>query len=155
MLDISDDVKGITRLNSQSNINKVPLKENYVYIKAKENAKGNFIINPSYSQSDYKLNKNTSNSYRTTWIAIREKNIFKDFRWTEIAEDKILLSEEDKDYISFGEDWVYFAVTFRKPDRTILDIMMPNIEGISVLEKIREFEIIPHMLLLTAKRAIG
>lgn len=48
MLDISDDVKGITRLNSQSNINKVPLKENYVYIKAKENAKGNFIINPSY-----------------------------------------------------------------------------------------------------------
>ncbi|MCR1951295.1 cell wall-binding repeat-containing protein [Clostridium sp. DSM 100503] len=135
MLDISDDVKGITRLNSQSNINKVPLKENHVYIKAKENATGNFVINPSYSQSDYKLQKNISDSYRTTWTAIREKNIFKDFRWTGITEDKILvpeedkdyiypieyINEEDKDYIPFGEDWGDFTVTLRKPDGTILD----------------------------------
>ena len=128
MLDINGDGKGITRLNSYSNINKVPLKENYTYIKAKENATGDFEINPDFAQSDYKLEKNLSNSLRTTWTTIRKKAIFKEFRWNGNLDDNIINPEENKDYIypfefidesnntyiPFGEDWDDFSIELKK-----------------------------------------
>ncbi len=135
MLDIKGDVKGNTKLNSYNNVNKVPLKENHTYIKAKENATGDFIIEPEYSQSDYRLIKNTSDQQRTSWITSRDKEIFKDFRWNGNENDKIVTPEKGKDYIypiefineknetyiPFGEDWDEFSLSLKKPDGTILD----------------------------------
>ena len=135
MLDIKGDVKGSTKLNSYNNINKVPLKENHTYIKAKENATGDFFIEPEYSQSKYRLIKNTNDLKRTSWITYRDKEIFKDFRWNGNENDKIIIPEKDKDYIypiefineknetyiPFGEDWDEFSLSLKKPDGTILD----------------------------------
>ena len=100
VLDVIGDVIGTTRLNSYSNyeFDKIPLKDNHIYIKAKENAKGDFKIYPGYIQSDYRLEKSVNNS-RTTWTAIRDKSIFKEFRWNGSDNDNIINPEEDKDYI--------------------------------------------------------
>ncbi|MDU7068466.1 MAG: hypothetical protein E6343_10890, partial [Clostridium perfringens] len=110
------------------NINKVPLKENHIYIKAKENATGDFEIAPDFSQSDYKLEKNINDSLRTTWTTIRKKAIFKEFRWNGNLDDNIINPEENKDYIypfefidesnntyiPFGEDWDDFSIELKK-----------------------------------------
>ena len=136
VLDVIGDVIGTTRLNSYSNyeFDKVPLKDNHIYIKAKENAKGDFKIYPGYIQSDYRLEKSVNNS-RTTWTAIRDKSIFKEFRWNGSDNDNIINPEENEDYIypiefidendkiykPFGEDWNQFTFSLTKPDGTILD----------------------------------
>lgn len=136
ILDVMGDVIGITRLNSYSNyeFDKVPLKDNHIYVKAKENTKGDFKIYPGYIQSDYRLEKSINDS-RTIWTAIRDKSIFKEFRWNGSENDNIIKPEEDKDYIypidfidendkiykPVGEDWNQFTFTLTKPDGTILD----------------------------------
>lgn len=135
VIDISGDVKGVTKLNSYNSINKEPLKDNHTYIKAKENATGDFVIEPEYSQSKYKLEKNHNNSSRTTWTAISNKEIFKKFQWTGNENDEILnpdysveylypikyINEKDDVYTPFGEEWNEFSATLTKPDGTILD----------------------------------
>ncbi|MCR1951298.1 DUF5011 domain-containing protein [Clostridium sp. DSM 100503] len=134
-LDVGGDVKGVTKLNSKNNINKVRLKENHIYIKAKENATGNFIIEPDNSQSDYVLEKDSNNLQRTTWTTIRNKAIFKDLMWSGNIDNTIIdpgntsevtypieyINEKDEVYTPFGEDWIDFAATLEKPDGTILD----------------------------------
>ena len=135
LLDINGDVIGSTKLNSYNDINKISLKENHLYIKAKENATGNFTIDPDYSQSDYILQKNSNDSQHTTWTTIRNKKIFKSFSWkdsngsiinpentTEVIYPIQYVDENDEVYTPFGEDWDDFSATLTKPDGTILDI---------------------------------
>ncbi|MDY2632835.1 MAG: DUF5011 domain-containing protein, partial [Clostridium sp.] len=134
-LDISGDVKGTIKLNYFNDINRVPLKENHLYIKAKENATGDFIINPQYNQSNFRLERNDNDLQRTTWTAVKDKDIFKDFIWIGNSNDIIpipentddylyhvkYINEKDESYIPIGDDWNEFIVTLEKPDGTILD----------------------------------
>ena len=134
VLNIGGDVEGYTVLNAFRN-EKISLEEGTTYIRAKENATGNFIIRPKYYQSDYRLEKNISDNNCTTWTTVRDKVIFKDVKWKD-GEDVILnpsygqeyifsyecIDENDQVYVPFGEDWDDIFITLTKPDGSALDL---------------------------------
>lgn len=131
-LDVKGEVLGTTKLNHRDTIYIEMLEDNHEYVRGKLNSRGEFKIDP-YVHDNFKLNKNSNNNY-TTWTAIRNKEIFKDFEWDEknntiinssSLEEHIFpirfINDNNNLYIPYGEDWDEFEFTLEKVDGTVLD----------------------------------
>lgn len=134
ILEINGDVEGTTILNS-FRTEKLLFEEDVTYIKAKENATGNFIIEPRNEQRYYKLIKNTNDEGYTTWKTVRYANDFKEVRWVE-EDDNVILNPKEYEYYYFcfdfinnkdevyepvGVDWDDITITLTREDGTVLD----------------------------------
>lgn len=65
---------------------------------------------------------------------------------------KYLNEEEDMEVISVARDGLeaYDKIIELKPDVALLDVIMPNLDGIGVLEKLKEAEVMPTCIMLSA-----
>ena len=136
VLDIKGDVKGVTLLNSDRKFNILELNENHTYVKAKENASGDFKIYPKSYQKGLKLVKDNSNSFYTTWTVVEKDTTFRDFRWSDSYNENIVdvregdcyiyeidfINKYNEVYLPREEDLEEFLATLKKPDGTILDL---------------------------------
>jgi heavy metal response regulator len=57
------------------------------------------------------------------------------------------------DYVANGEDGLHMALT-EPYDAAILDIMLPKLDGLTVLQRIRESGVATPVLILSAKRSV-
>ena len=133
VLEINGDVEGTTLLNS-FRVETILLQDNATYIKAKENATGNFIIEPKFEQRYYDFIKNTNDEGYTTWKTFRDINAFKEFRWVNNDDDVILnpeakcynfyfnfINSNDEVYETVREDWEDVTVTLTRENGTVFD----------------------------------
>lgn len=134
VLEINGDVEGTTLLNS-FRVETILLQDNATYIKAKENATGNFIIEPKFEQRYYNLIKDTNDQGYTTWKTFRDINVFKEFRWVNDNDNVILdpeawedyyfdfelINSKDEVYDPAREDWEDITITLTREDGTVLD----------------------------------
>ena len=133
VLEINGDVEGTTLLNSLR-VETILLQDNATYIKAKENATGNFIIEPKFEQRYYDFIKNTNDEGYTTWKTFRDINAFKEFRWVNNDDDVILnpeakcynfyfnfINSNDEVYETVREDWEDVTVTLTRENGTVFD----------------------------------
>ena len=66
--------------------------------------------------------------------------------------EKFLNEEEDMEVVAVAKDGVeaYDKIIDLKPDVVLLDVIMPNLDGIGVLEKLNEGDFMPTCIMLSA-----
>ena len=66
--------------------------------------------------------------------------------------EKFLNEEEDMEVVAVAKDGIeaYDKIIDLKPDVVLLDVIMPNLDGIGVLEKLNEAEFMPTCIMLSA-----